>query len=378
MLATSSSGSNTHPSRRWVRLDRQLYAFLSTMLFFLCMACGDNPELAAYRIAVSIRQESTADIYIADGNGRLIDRVTNTPLTTEMWPTWSSSGKVMFFEATNNDSVMTFLMRKDIDSTVEDTIYGRPGRGGLWFTVSPDGEKVAYVVRHGYQTQLIIADTLGTKLLVVGEERVRLIRPEWNRDSRRILCQVKKRSAVQWDVALVDTETGTLERFMSTPDSSESRPAWSPNGKFIVYSSAPTEPSVSNDLVISNADGSAKKPLRVESRILLGSGTWSCNFSVAALRERPLPLTVLIWPEPWRSVELRRTELDGKWRHGRVVWSPDGKFLAVNVTHRRLGKAGGWSILILDAAGRIVKKWPQALDASCPAWAPLSRSDASS
>ena len=351
-------------------------AALFASLIFISQGCWSDSDLAGYRLAVSVRNGTTADIYIADGNGTLIDRITDTPFRTEMWPTWSSTEEVMFFEATDNDSVMTLLVRKRLSSGAEDTIYSRPGRGGLWFSVSPDGRKIAYVIRHDHETQLIVEDSLGTKRLTVGEEHIRLIRPEWHPDSRRLLCQVRDASESQWDLALVDAETGIIERIMETPARSEFRPAWSPDGKYLVYSTAGAEQRVSSSLMISNADGSGQQSLEVEGNVRLAAGAWSSGLRLAALGERPLPLAVLIWPEPWASVKLRRTELNGKWRHGRVVWSPDGRFLAVNVTHRRPGKAGGWAILILDSGGRIVEKWPEELDASCPAWEPVTPADA--
>jgi Tol biopolymer transport system component len=348
---------------------------LGAVVFCLLWAgCGDDSDLALYRLAVSVREGETADIYIADGNGKLVQQITNTPSRSEMWPTWSPLENVMLFEATDNDSVMTLLIRREVGTSGEDTIYARPGRGGLWFSVSPDGKKIAYVVRHGHGTQLIIEDSRGTELLALGEGNVRLIRPEWNPNSRQVLCQVRDRSENQWDLALVDTETGLITQVTDTPDLSEFRPSWSPDGRFLVYSTSLSEQENRNGLEMSNADGSGGQPLDTHDQTRVASGTWSRHLRLAALGERPLPLAVLIWPEPWASGQLFRTELDEKWRRGRIVWSPDGKYLAVNVTTRRRGKTGGWGILILDAAGRVVTEWPETLDASCPAWAPMKRS----
>lgn len=367
-----SIAASQKPGRTsWIRSLISSLAPVIILLSFFCGGCRSNSNLAAYRLAVSVRHGNTADIYIADGNGRLIDQITDTPSRTEMWPIWSPSKDVMFFEATDNDSVTTLLLRRKLGTTTEDTIYARPGRGGLWFSVSPDGEKLAYVVRHGHETQLVVQGIQDSARLVVGEKHVRLIRAEWNPDSRHVLCQIRDKSENQWDLALVDAESGIMEWLTDTPDFSEFRPGWSSDGRFLVYSTTLGDQEIRNGLEISNADGSGAKTLIAENQIRIASGAWSRDLRLAALGERPLPLAILIWPEPWASNQLHRTELDRKWRRGRVVWSPDGNYLAANVTSRRRGKAGGWNILIVDTAGHVVREWPQDLDASCPAWAPF-------
>jgi Tol biopolymer transport system component len=359
-----------------IRQPKQASLLAALSLAACCFGCGGPSEISAYRLAVSIRDGNTADIFIANGNGRLIDRITDTPSRTEMWPTWSASGDALFFEATDNDSVKTLVVRRDLGTATEDTIHMRAGRGGLWFSVSPDGEKLAYVMRHGHETQLVVQSTRDSTQLVVGRKHGRLIRAEWNPNSRYILCQVKDKLENQWDLALVDAKTGIVERLTNTPDLSEFRPNWSPDGRFLAYSTTLGDQEIRNGLKISNADGSGAKALVVENQSRMASGVWSRDLRLAALGERPLPMAVLIWPKPWVSSQLYRTKLDEKWRRGRVVWSPDGKYLAVNVTARRRGKAGGWNILIVDAGGRVVKEWRDDLDASCPAWAPLQTDDA--
>ena len=334
--------------------------------------CTRESDLAAYRLAVAMQQGMNPDIVVMDGEGRIVDHVTDTPQKSEMWPMWDPLGQALYYESRDRRNGTVSLTRRRLGSPTEDTLYTRAEKGALWFTLSADGTKLAYMAKDSSQTHLDVLDLPRGSIKTLDRDGERLIRPEWAPDSRQLLAQVSASDDDLWDLVVVDTETGERRTPLSSTDRSRFKARWALDSRSIVYCVTHDEQRRRVGLHIARVGESPQKEtvLADENDERVISGVWSPNGTVAALRERPLPLTVFIWQNPWESREATTAELDAELTRGRLVWSHDGEYIAANVANRRRGQREGWNIIILDRNGRIVKTWDHDLNVICPAWAP--------
>lgn len=334
------------------------------------LGCGRESDLCSYRLAVSMQQGANPDIFVMDAAGQIVEQVTDTPEISEMWPMWDPLGHALYYETRDKRDDQVILARRELWSQKEDTLYARPEKGALWFTLSADGRKLAYIAKDSSQTHLDILDLAADSIQTLNHDDERLIRPEWAPDSRRLLAQVKPGDDALWDLVVIDTQTG--ERTMPVPPGSGARfkARWACDSQSIIYCVAHDRQRRRVGLHIARVDESLQTVLvdGKDQRVI--SGVWSSDGSVAALRERPLPLAILIWHNPWESHGPMTAELDAELTRGRIVWSHDSQYIAANVANRRKGEREGWAIIVMDRHGRIVKKWDEDLNVICPAWAP--------
>jgi len=352
------------------RIKRECRTILLCSVGLVWFGCGANSDLGNYRIAVSVEKNDNTDLLVLDGNGRMVERVTSTPHRAEMWPAWDSSGKILFFEAKDPSTKSVALCRNVLGESAEDTLYIRTRPGDLWFSLAPDGKTIAYVAKDSLGPLLIVRNLVNGVERVLNDRGQRLIRPEWAPDSRRLICQARSDSESQWDLMLVDSITKEKRPLISSSADSEFKARWAPDGKSIVFSVAEGDIRRRVALNIMDVEEETTTVLAAGDRQRVVSGVWSSEHSLAALKERPLPMSILTWINPLDPERVTNTELDKKWRRGRIVWSHDGRYIAANVTSRRRGKSGGWSIVIINSSGKIVKRWDKSIHAFCPAWAP--------
>jgi Tol biopolymer transport system component len=166
-------------------------------------------------------------------------------------PAWTADGQRLAF--VNGD---------DVD--LPQGIYSvRPDGGGLRLLVgeavepafSPDGSKLAYVAlaRSG-QTGIFVADTDGRNPRVLSSS-AHAVLPTWSPDASHIAFL--RDSAVV--VAKVD---GSGERVISEEAGGSqvvSPPLWSPGGKLVAYSRAPSVGHGPGSLVVARVDGGGKR-----------------------------------------------------------------------------------------------------------------------
>ncbi len=357
-----------------VTCERSGGILLCFLILALGQGCGGHSDLGEYRIVVSTSEGLDSDLLLLDGAGRLLRRLTHTPDRAEMWPAWGGGNRWIYFEARGLPDKRVMICRLDLESDREDTLYGPALPGELWYALSPDGRKLAYVSRDSTRTGVIVRDLLTGSPTEHGRMGFRLIRPAWSPDSRRLVCQIRQEEQRQWDLAIIDVDSGRMEVVMASDHRTEFKARWSRDSASLVYSSA--EQSTRKRARLETIDLEVSRPviLAGEDRGRFVSGIWSSRGELAALRERPLPLAIFIWPDPHIPGSVTEIPLPKAMRRGRLVWSPDGKYIAANVTDGLRRGRGFWKILLLDHAGRVVKNWPTEYEVYCPAWAPLKLS----
>jgi hypothetical protein len=148
----------------------------------------------------------------------------------------------------------------------------------------------------------------------------------------------------------------------------EFKARWSPDGAAILTSRFKGSDRTEVHLAVISIHGTTVEDTfgRANDRIV--SAVWSNTGNLVAVRERPLPLTILLWPTGDLTTPAEEKFLQEKWKRGRAVWSHDGKYIAVNVSESNSRNRHLWRILIMDVAGNIVRRWSDEMSIYCPAW----------
>lgn len=285
-----------------------------------------------------------------------------------MWPVSVSESQKIYFEARTVSNKEIMICSLDMKNGNEDTLYGPAPPGELWFTLSPDAQFMAYVVPETTHTSLRILDVTSGSERIFQKDEYRFIRPAWSPDSRQIVCQMRKNHENQWDLALIDIESGRFSQLTDTPAMTEFKARWSPDGSKIVTSRFNGNDRRKVHIAVITPDGSDIEHTFGEGNDRIISAVWSKDGTLVAVRERPLPLTILLWPKGDLTAPIESKSLPEKWKRGRAVWSHDGQYIAVNVSESRGRNRLLWRILIMDAVGNIVQWWPDEMSIFCPSW----------
>ncbi len=107
--------------------------------------------------------------------------------------------------------------------------------------LSPDGTRIAAVVRNGMWNDLVVSgiDGRGSRT-ILSEPGLQLESLRWSPDGKFIALTLKRgRNA---DIALVNVETGEAELLFQSDSSGDGDPSFSPDGRWLLFSSARNAP----------------------------------------------------------------------------------------------------------------------------------------
>jgi dipeptidyl aminopeptidase/acylaminoacyl peptidase len=216
------------------------------------------------QIAFVSRVEGHVGIFTANSDGSHIVLLDADP--TASWPSWSPDGERIAFSSARADASIDgcppgdfagsgalcpsdiYVMNGDGSGLQRLTVDPRPEFGPVW---SPDGQELAFT-RQGD------GPVLGTTIAVMNADGTQVrevastpdgsdFRPSWSPNgSSLVYASIRNED---WGIYVTDLATGD-ERRLIEASSSVDNPVWSPNGTKIAYSSGYV------DLMVMNSDGS--------------------------------------------------------------------------------------------------------------------------
>jgi TolB protein len=116
---------------------------------------------------------------------------------------------------------------------------------------SPDGKRIAFVSdRDGGNRQLYVMDTddYQAEPLTTSDNVTDAALPEWSPDGKYIAF-VQSTDQGGTDISILNIETGEMENITQNPGQVDTAPAWSPDGKRMLFQS---ERSGNNDIFVMN------------------------------------------------------------------------------------------------------------------------------
>jgi len=209
------------------------------------------------------------DIWVMNADGS--QRANYTPEAdttgaagTGVQPSWSPDGSAIAFASNGDVWVTPDDPAAGATNLTEDPALPAAGGEPAW---SPDGTQIAYV--RGADIWVMNADGTGKTQLTtstggLGTERA----PDWSPDGAHLVCE---RSGQIWRMR----SDGTRRQVIAAgADQGGTRPAWSPSGTKIVFSSSGYTALNGPDLFFMNPDGTDVQRLPMPAALADTDPTW--------------------------------------------------------------------------------------------------------
>jgi len=217
----------------------------------------------------------------------------------------------------------------------------------IWPVWSPDGRRIAYSSDRGGHFAIMVRDAngTGTEQQVYSSDDSDVGSNDWSRDGRRFLVSILPASR-RWDIKSISMDgAATVADYLMT-DASETGPSFSPDGRFVAYSSnesgtgeiyVQTFPPGGGKWQISNGGGQQAR-WRADGRELF--------FMTPTDMLRAVPVSIAGTFEPGMPVDLFKRPVErGNIMRNRYFPSADGQRFIVNAA-RQTSQAAPLSIII--------------------------------
>ncbi|NJL06151.1 MAG: hypothetical protein HC911_14855, partial [Chloroflexaceae bacterium] len=112
----------------------------------------------------------------------------------------------------------------------------RPIETGNAPTWSPDGRQIAFHDARTGNDEIYLMDSNGENVRQITFNNVQDREPAWSPDGKQLAVWSDRESLEQWDIVVIDLETGTEERVTFHP-AGDFQPTWSPDGREIAFTS---------------------------------------------------------------------------------------------------------------------------------------------
>lgn len=163
-------------------------------------------------LAASLEQDGNSDIYLLSPEGRLIQRLTENS-DIDISPTWSPSGDEIAFCSSRTGGPQIHIMNIHTGRTQRLTFKGDYNTSPTW---SPKGDLIAYVTRSGGFRIMTISPAGGDPQEVTSGED-----PSWSPDGRYLVFSSRGRLRVA-------SKDGRSVKQLTAGGGDDSSPAWSP------------------------------------------------------------------------------------------------------------------------------------------------------
>ena len=264
------------------------------------------------------------------------------------------NGEIVFESGRLGGGSGLYVMRPD--GTKQHRLGRLRGASPKW---SRDGERLALV---GSGLRLFVARSNGTGLRQVTRGRALVYDPSWAPDGRRIAIATTRGSDVEhiWTIGV----DGTGIRRLTYRSTQDVNPAWSPDGKTIAFAH-------DDRIWLMNADGTNQRPVSEPPSFGSdGQPAWSFNgrrivFSRSWAQEEPGQDIFVIDADGGGEEQLT----EGKRLNAWPAWSPDGRRIVFASDRRH---ADEHDIYVMDADATRQKRLTKVRgDHTAPDWQPL-------
>jgi serine/threonine protein kinase len=184
------------------------------------------------RVAFSLTRQGTSDIFVMNADGSDIKQLTRSQGINRS-PAWSPDGKQILFVSERDGNPEIYVMAADgshqINLTRDPGYDADPG----W---SPDGSEIVFTALRegaaGFYLYVMDADGKNRRQITHHPSTMGQVYPAWSPDGSTVVYADTTSLGLELFLCAAD---GSNERQLTSLGGSNTRPAWSPNGKVIAF-----------------------------------------------------------------------------------------------------------------------------------------------
>lgn len=217
-------------------------------------------------LAFTSTQNGARHIFLQTGSGPVDLTGTSSP-ATETQPRFSPDGREILFTryAVGLRNTEIFVMDAAGHGRTQLTNTGQGNSDAVW---SPDGTHIAFVSeRNGGEANIFIMKTDGTGLTQITHDAAGKSQLAWSPRGDRIAFVREPARGGDREIYSIKPNGSSLTDLSGDPTHDDINPAFSPDGRTIVYSGPlhPNRDSVAGDLWMMDATGGNVRPLEHET-----------------------------------------------------------------------------------------------------------------
>ncbi len=204
--------------------------------------------------------DKNGEIYMMDGDGENLKRLTNNEDVYDGYPTWFSDSETILFSS-EVDSVFKLFAIKADGKSLKQLSFGlgddqranvSKSTGQIVFNRNLDGDINIYTINPNIDQSKEVS--------INSDSIVKITDPEyayahWSPDGKKLVYQAKVING--WDIFIMDEDGGNIKNLSQNIDD-DTNPAWSPDGKWIAFVS---NRDGDNEIFIMDIEGKEVKQL---------------------------------------------------------------------------------------------------------------------
>ena len=241
------------------------------------------------QIAFHSQVESNVDIYVMNGDGENLKRLTNHE-GEDSWPTWHPGGRRLAFASDRDGNLEIHVINLGGEVLENLTNDPAPDTQPTW---SPDGLRIAFATKRGKSLgDIWVMEANGNNPRNLTNTRGKEIQPKWSPNGQWIVWSSQRNG--NGDIFVMNPDGENLRQISGIRKDDigqwdDREVSWSPDSKKVVYIGR-------SPIFIAEADKDDElvaHPMLPDIGVIHGSPTWFDpafvqEFSVSPVEKRPL------------------------------------------------------------------------------------------